>query len=39
MNSTSSPKLKTMKGKGVGVRSQARSTSRVKGRAGAPRWD
>ncbi len=30
---------KTKKGEGVGARFLARSTLRVKGRAGTPRWD
>jgi hypothetical protein len=32
------PKVKTTKGKGVGVRSLARSISRAEGHVGAPRW-
>jgi len=39
MDSIASPKVKTMEGKGVGVRSLARSTSRVEGRAGVSGWD
>jgi hypothetical protein len=39
MDSIVSPKVKTMEGKGVGVRSLVHSTSGVEGRAGAPRWD
>jgi len=39
MDSTTSPKVKIMEGKGVVVRSLAHNTSRVKGRGGAPRWD
>jgi len=39
MDSTASPKVKTTEVEGVEVCSLARSTSRVKGRAGAPRWD
>jgi len=38
MDSTTSPKLKTTKGEGVGARSLACNTSRVEGRVGAPRW-
>jgi len=34
-----SPKVKTMEGEGVGVRSLARSTLGVKGHAGAPGSD
>jgi len=33
MDSTTSPKVKTMEGKGVGVRSMAHNTSGVEGRA------
>jgi hypothetical protein len=39
MDSTTSPKVKIAEKKGVVVRSLARSTSGVKGRAGALRWD
>jgi len=39
MDSTTSPMVKIMEGEGVGVRSLACSTSRVKGRVGAPGWD
>ncbi len=39
MDSTSSPKVKTVKREGVGARSLARNTSGVEGRAGAPIWD
>ncbi len=39
MDSTRSPKVKTSKEEGVGVRSLARSTLGVEGRAGAPGWD
>ncbi len=35
---TTSPKVKTTKGKGVGACSLARSTSGIEGRAGAPGW-
>jgi len=38
MDSTTSPKVKIMEGEGVGTRSLARSTSKVKGRARAPGW-
>ncbi len=38
MDSTTSPKVKTMEGKGVEVCSLARSISRVKGRARASGW-
>jgi hypothetical protein len=38
MNSTASPKVKTMKGKGVKARSLGCNTSGVKGCVGAPRW-
>jgi hypothetical protein len=38
MDSTANPKVKTIEGKGVGARSLACSTSRVKGRVRAPRW-
>jgi hypothetical protein len=30
--------VKTTKGYGIGVHSMARSTSRVEGRVGAPKW-
>jgi len=39
MDSTTSPKVKITKGKGVGVRSLAHSTSGVEGRVVAPKWD
>jgi len=39
MDSIVSPKVKTTKGKGVGVRSLVHSTSGVEGGAGAPGWD
>ncbi len=39
MDSTLSPKMKTMEGEGVGGCSLACNTSRVEGRAKAPRWD
>jgi len=39
MDSTTSPKMKTVEGKGVRVRSLARSILRVEGRAEALRWD
>jgi hypothetical protein len=39
MDSITSPKVKTTKGKGVGVCSLARSTSEVEGCAGASGWD
>ncbi len=38
MDSTMSPKVKTMEGKGIGVRSLACNTLGIEGRAGAPRW-
>ncbi len=38
MDSIMSPKVKTTKGKGVGVRSLARNTSGVEGRAKALGW-
>ncbi len=38
MDSTTSPKVKTMEGEGVGVCSLARSTLVVEGRAGALGW-
>jgi len=38
MDSTTSPKVKTTEGEGVGVRSLARNISRVEGRAGALGW-
>jgi len=37
MESTTSPKVKTTKGKGVGAHSLACNTSGVEGRVGAPR--
>jgi len=39
MDSTMSPKVKTIKGEGVGAHSLSRNTLGVEGRAGAPRWD
>ncbi len=39
MDSSTNPKVKTMKGEGVGVCYLARNTSGVKGCAGASRWD
>jgi hypothetical protein len=39
MDSTTSPKLKTMEGERVGARSLARSTLGVEGRVGASGWD
>jgi len=39
MDLTTNPKVKTTKGKGVGVRSLARNTSGVEGRVGAPGED
>jgi len=39
MDSTANTKVKTMEGEGVGARTLARSTSQIKGRAGASRWD
>ncbi len=38
MDSTWSPKVKTMEGKKIGARSLVRNISRVEGRAGASRW-
>ncbi len=38
IDSTASPKVKTMKGQGVEACSLARNTSKVNGRAGALRW-
>ncbi len=38
INSTMSLKVKTTKGKRIGVHSLVRSTSRVEGCDGAPRW-
>ncbi len=38
IDSTTSPKVKTMEGERVGVRSLIRSISRVEGRVGAPTW-
>ncbi len=38
MDSTASPKVKTMEGKGVEVRYLARNISKVKGRARALGW-
>jgi len=39
MNSTTSPKVKTIEGERVGVRSLVRNILGVEGYAGAPRWD
>jgi len=39
MDSITSPKVKTTKGKGVGACPLARNTLGVEGRAGAPKWD
>jgi hypothetical protein len=39
MDLTANPRVKTTKGEGVGVRSLARSTSRVEGRVGTLGWD
>jgi hypothetical protein len=39
MDLTMGPKVKTMEGEGVGVRSLTHNTSRVEGRARAPGWD
>jgi len=39
MDSITSPKVKTMEGKGVQVRSLARNTLGVEGRAGPLGWD
>jgi len=39
MDSTTSPKVKTMERKGVEMHSLAPSTSRVEGRVGALEWD
>jgi len=36
MDSTTSPKVKTMEGEGAGAHSLTCNTSRVKGRVGAP---
>jgi hypothetical protein len=38
-DSTTSPKVKTMEGEGVGAHSLAYSISGVEVRAGAPGWD
>jgi hypothetical protein len=38
MDSITSPKVKTMEGEGVRVHSLACNTSRVEGRARAPKW-
>jgi hypothetical protein len=38
-NSTTNPKVTTMEGEGVGARSLAHITLRVKGHAGALGWD
>jgi hypothetical protein len=39
MDSITSPKVKTTEGEGVGVRSLARNTLVIEGRAGASKWD
>jgi hypothetical protein len=39
MDPTTSPKVKTTKGEGVGVHSLTPNSSRVEGRVGAPGWD
>jgi hypothetical protein len=39
MDSTTNPKVKTIEGKGVGVRSLARNTLWVEGHVGALGWD
>jgi len=39
MHSTLNPKVKTVEGKGVGVRFLAHNTSGVEGRVGVPGWD
>jgi hypothetical protein len=39
MDSTVSPKVKTLEGEGIGARSLARNTSGVMGRVKAPGWD
>ncbi len=39
MDSTASPKVKTMEGEGIGARSLACNTSRVEGCVGASGWD
>jgi len=39
MDSTTSPKVKTMEGKGVGTRSLVCNTLGVEGCAGVPGWD
>jgi hypothetical protein len=39
MDSTTSPKVKTMEGEGVGAHSLAYSISGVEVRAGTPGWD
>jgi len=39
MDLNASPKVKTMKGKGVEGRTLAHNTSKVEGRAGALGWD
>jgi hypothetical protein len=38
MDSTASPKVKTMEGEGVGACSLAHNISGVEGRVGAPGW-
>jgi hypothetical protein len=38
MDSNVSPKVKPTKGKGIGMRSLTRSTLKVEGRVGTPRW-
>jgi len=39
MDSTTSPKVKTMEGEGIGACSLAHNTLRVERCAGVPRWD
>ncbi len=39
MDSTTSPKVKIMKGEGIRLRSLAHNTLGVEGCAGAPGWD
>jgi len=39
MDSIMSPKVKTIKGKGIMAHSLLHSTSEVKGHVGAPGWD
>jgi hypothetical protein len=38
MDSTTSPKMKTLEGEGIGARSLAYNTSEVEGCAGTPGW-